>query len=249
MFASHLHVTGARTSTEKEIHVSSNYATDPAHLDPAYGYLAFGHIHVPQPVAGGRGRYAGSILEVDFGETGEAKQVGVVDLEPGRPTAITSVPLTRGRRLHKVRAPLSTLTEHAGETRGGIVEVTVAPEPGNTSPVDRHAAIDVDGRLYDTLSQAVRALLPDVTIVGVVDARNTDVELAEQVPVTDAAETFDGAFADWFREHGDRYVRERAHADPVRITELFAELRAGVGAAAADAAPLREELALREVTA
>ena len=29
VFASHLHVTGARTSSEREIHVSTNYATDP----------------------------------------------------------------------------------------------------------------------------------------------------------------------------------------------------------------------------
>ena len=57
VFASHLHVTSARTSTEKEINVSSEYATDPAHIDGGYGYLAFGHIHIAQAVAGNRGRY------------------------------------------------------------------------------------------------------------------------------------------------------------------------------------------------
>ena len=129
VFASHLHVKDARTSSEKTIHISSDYATDPAHLDARFGYLAFGHIHVPQAVAGGRGQYAGSVLEVDFGERGETKRVVVADLEPGRPTVVTSVPLTAGRRLHVVRSALSTLPEHAAAIGRGLVEVTVVAEP------------------------------------------------------------------------------------------------------------------------
>lgn len=249
VFASHLHVTGARTSSEREIHVSNSYATDPAHLDPAYGYLAFGHIHVPQSVASGRGRYAGSILEVDFGETGETKQIGVVDLEPGRPTTITSIPLVAARRLHRVRAPLAGLAGHREDTCGGIAEVTVIFEPGAQSPVDRVAAIEVDGTTYDTLSAAVRALLPDATVVSVVDGRNSDVQLADELPQPENPETIDGAFTKWLGDAGARCHQDRPHADPVRVAELFAELRATIGAGVSDVVLPREVAELEAVQA
>ncbi len=139
VFASHLHVAGARTSTEKEIHVSSEYATDPAHLEGRYGYLAFGHIHIAQPVAGGRGRYAGSILEVDFGEEGEAKQLVVADLIPGRRTEIHDIVLTAARRLHRIKAPYSQLAAYVEQVGNGLVEVTVQLEP-NSLPAAGHAS-------------------------------------------------------------------------------------------------------------
>ena len=63
------------------IHISTDYATDPMTFGSSYAYVACGHIHVPQPIGGGRGHYVGSLLEVDFGEEGETKQVLVVDTD------------------------------------------------------------------------------------------------------------------------------------------------------------------------
>lgn len=60
VWASHLHVEGARLSSERQIHVSGAYAADTAHLNPAYGYLAFGHIHRPQEQAAGAAMPAAS---------------------------------------------------------------------------------------------------------------------------------------------------------------------------------------------
>jgi exonuclease SbcD len=246
VFASHLHIAGARTSSEREIHIATGYATDPAHLDPAYGYLAFGHIHVPQAVAGGRGRYAGSILEVDFGEEGETKQVGIVDLEPGRPTAVTSIPLVAPRRLRRLRASLSELRERAAEVRGDLVEVTIGPEPGG-APVDRDAAIFLDGDTYDTLSQAVRAVLPDVAVVGVVDARNPAAALADELPQPGAVETVDDTFNAWLVDGGAGLLARNPFATVGRVAELFAELRAAAGSADADGPALPEVAALKGV--
>jgi exonuclease SbcD len=245
VFASHLHIAGARTSSEREIHIATGYATDAAHLDPAYGYLAFGHIHVPQVVAGGRGRYAGSMLEVDFGEEGEAKQVGIVDLEPGRPTAINSVPLVAPRRLRRLRTSLSALAERAAELRGDLAEVTIGPEPG-AGPVDRDAPIWVAEQRYDTLSHAVRELLPDVTVVGVVDARNPVAALADEVAAPDAIESVDEAFAAWLAGGGAGLLAKNPFASADRVAELFAELR-GAGAADADGPALAEVVALQGV--
>jgi len=239
VLASHLHVNGARTSSERELHVSTAYATDPAHLHEAYGYLAFGHIHVPQPFASGRGRYAGSILQVDFGESGETKQVNLVDLEPGRRTAVTGLPLTAGRRLHRLRTPLSTLADHAADVAGGLVEVTVAPEPG-AETIDRASAVEIGGRSYDTLSEAVRTVLAHTTVVGVIDGRNTDVHLADDVDAPTEVETVDDAFASWLAGGGTTVLRDRPGATASRVLELFSELRAHVGDGATDTAALTE---------
>lgn len=240
VLASHIHVTGARTSSEREIHVSTNYATDPAHLDPAYGYLAFGHIHVPQDVASGRGRYAGSLIEVDFGELGETKQVGIVDLEPGRPTRITSIPLTAARRLHRVRAPLSQLPSQAAEAAGTIVEVTILPEPA-AGPIDREAEIEVAGQRFDTLSAAVRSVLPGATVVTVVDGRNPMVTVPSDLAEGQTQEPVEVAFAGWLGDAGAALFRDQPRADPARVVGLFAELRGGE-AAPAELAALAEVL-------
>ncbi len=231
VFASHLHVKDARTSSEKTIHVSTDYATDPAHLDGRFGYLAFGHIHVPQPVAGGRGQYAGSILEVDFGERGERKRVVVADLAPGRPTVTTSVPLTGGRRLHAVRSALSTLGEHAATIGRGLVEVTVAPEPPPTdgAPPRLDDPLVLDGQEFDTLSSAVAHVLPDATVVGVVDARNPLVAVADEVALPDVPATVHEAFRAWLGGAGTLVAQHgNGLADPSRVAALFDELHAAV---------------------
>jgi exonuclease SbcD len=226
VFASHLHVGGAVTSTERAIHVAEHYATEAAHLDPIFGYLAFGHIHVPQVVAGGRGTYAGSLLEVDFGEEGEDKRIVIADLEPGRPTRVTSVPLTAGRRLHRLRAPLAELPDHADGIGDGIVEVTVVAPTDDAVPLDANV---IAGERYDTLSDAVRAALPAATLVGVVDARNPHASRAPAAAGTGPVETIEAAFSSWLDDGGAPILAKpsAAQAVPDRVRSLFDELYAG----------------------
>lgn len=244
VFASHLHVKDARTSSEKTIHIADDYATDPAHFEPRYGYLAFGHIHVPQPVANGRGRYAGSILEVDYGEEGEAKQVVIADLTPGRPTQIHSVVLHAGRRLVRVRSPLSGLAARADTIGTGIVEVTVEAEPadGTGTFVDPDA-IEVGGIAFDTLSAAVGAVLPDATVASVIDARNPAVVVADELDVPAVAESVGDTFRAWLADQGAAVVaKTTGPVDATRVAALFDELHAAV---TSDASPdLAEEAQL-----
>ena len=236
VFASHVHVRDARTSSEKTIHIAEDYATDPAHFEPRYGYLAFGHIHVPQPVADGRGRYAGSLLEVDFGEEGEQKQILLADMVAGRPTKITEVPLTSGRRLHRVRGPLSRLADLAEEVADGIVEVTVIAEPQPRlelmlTAVDEVGLV-VGGESYDTLSSAVAALFPSATIVGVIDGRSPSTASIDEIEVPPVVEHLGDTFRAWLSSSGAPLLAAHgaARADAVRITELFDELHAAVTA-------------------
>ena len=236
VFASHLHVAGARTSSEKEIHISTEYATDPAHLDSGFGYLAFGHIHIAQAVAGGQGRYAGSILEVDFGEEGETKQVVVADLVPSRPTEIHDVALASGRRLHRIRTPYSAIASHAVTVGDGLVEVTIQLEPdriGSNGPSQADGgselvSLDIPG--FDNLTDAVNAALPDATIVGILDARRPDTAAADEIELPDGDETVGELFRAWMADHGSSVTaKTTAHnADLDRVCALFDEIHAAV---------------------
>ncbi|MEK7425869.1 MAG: exonuclease SbcCD subunit D [Actinomycetota bacterium] len=244
IFASHIHVRAARTSTEKVIHISEDYATDPAHISDQFAYLAFGHIHVPQAIEPGHGRYAGSILEVDFGELGETKQVVVADLEAGRPSVITPVLLTAGRRLHKVRAPLSTLPDHADVVGNGIVEVTVTAEPSAevSGQSTRDGASDsgasklfasamtVHGEVFDTLSAAIAAALPEATVVSVIDARMPYIDVADEVDTVTTIETIGESFRNWLVESGSRHLASHGggQASPGRIVSMFDEFTTAV---------------------
>ena len=71
---------------------------------PAVSYAAFGHIHKPQKLPGTQvtGRYAGSPIQLDFGETGERKSVVLADLRPGRQANIDIVGLSGGRQLRRL---------------------------------------------------------------------------------------------------------------------------------------------------
>src|SRR5699024_1412281 len=100
VFAAHLYVEGALPSwTERPVEISDAYLTEAAAL-PAVSYAALGHIHRPQAITRGglAARYAGSPLQLDFGEAGEDKSVVVADVDPGRPVRVELVPLRAGRR-------------------------------------------------------------------------------------------------------------------------------------------------------
>ena len=110
LLVAHFMVTGARVGGhgaprgERELHMGEAYAVGEGAIPPSLGYVAMGHIHAPQPVPGANvpAEYAGSLLELDFGEAGEEKRVVVIDVEPGTPAGVRSRPLTSGRRLQQV---------------------------------------------------------------------------------------------------------------------------------------------------
>lgn len=215
VWAAHLHVDGALTSSERAIHIAENYATDPAHLDAGYSYLAFGHIHRPQDLPGGRGRYAGSPIEIDFGEEGEAKTVVCVTAEPLTRATITPVELRSGRRIRRIRTSLAALPELAQQVGRDICVVTVDDAPDD----------------IDSLNTSVRDALPEACVVQVIDGRRpAQVTMDELVTGDDPSEESIGtAYRRWLSDgSGDPHL-PGAHLE--RVVELFDELQAAVAAA------------------
>jgi len=129
----HMFLNGAETSgTEWQIHVSLPYAVPPARIPATAQYVALGHLHRPQDVPGAPAptRYAGSPLQLDFGEEQQRKSVTLVEAFAGKPAHVEVIPLTAGRSLRTVEGTLDELRSQAESFGNDYLRVFVKlPHP------------------------------------------------------------------------------------------------------------------------
>ena len=118
---------------ERELHMGEAYAATAEAIPPGPQYVALGHIHAPQPVPGARvpAEYAGSLLELDFGEAGEEKRVVLVEVEAGVPAAVNSMPLSSGRRLVRLTGEWQDIIarDDVREAYLDLTVMTAGPDP------------------------------------------------------------------------------------------------------------------------
>lgn len=134
----HLFTDGALVTPgggERELTIGMAYAVPPSRLPGTVSYLALGHVHLPQDVRGSPApaRYAGSLLQLDFGEAGQRKSVTIVDVAPGTPAKVREVPLTAGRPLADVRGTLDAVIARGRELGDAYIRAFVetdGPVPG-----------------------------------------------------------------------------------------------------------------------
>ncbi len=225
VFAAHLYVEGALPSyTERPVEISDTYLTEAGAL-PAVSYAALGHIHRPQAITRGGlvARYAGSPLQLDFGEAGEDKSVVVADADPGRPVRIELVPLRAGRRLADFTGTLEELRARGAQIGDAFVR-----------------AVIVSDQPIPNLAAAAKEAAPQATFVSI-EPRCA----ASQVAVLERAETEgeEPDLPDLFREYLSGRVP--AGADAGDILATFTGMLAD---AASDVpATFREEAQLRAV--
>ncbi|CAN5339244.1 exonuclease SbcCD subunit D [soil metagenome] len=148
----HLMVAGGVTGGgERSAHTIFDYWVPATAFPTDAHYVALGHLHRTQSVAGPCPIwYAGSPLQLDFGETANEPAVLVVDAAPHRPVEVRAVPLTSGRRLRTLRGDLEDLAGRAG-TAG-----------------DDHLRVVVEGPSRAGLAEQVRELFPNAVDVAVV---------------------------------------------------------------------------------
>jgi exonuclease SbcD len=151
LIAAHCMVHGAKVAgSERLAHTVFEYSVSANAFPAAAHYVALGHLHAPQAIAGPCPmRYSGSPLQLDFGEEGERKSVVVVDAAVGRPAVAREVPLTAGRRLRTLRGSVLELRALAG------------------SLGDEHVRVVVQEPLRAGLADEVRELFPDTVDVAV----------------------------------------------------------------------------------
>lgn len=119
---------------ERALHLGEAYTATEQAIPPGPQYVAMGHIHAPQPVPGAivPALYSGSLLELDFGESGEEKRVVLIEAQAGQRAEIRSIPVSRGRRLLRARGRFEDLIERP-ELQNAFVDLIVetdGPSPG-----------------------------------------------------------------------------------------------------------------------
>jgi DNA repair protein SbcD/Mre11 len=129
LLMAHTHLDGAvLAGSERHVHVGEEWAVTAQSLPSTAHYVALGHIHRPQRIeaAPSPTYYAGSPLQLDFGEVGEEKSFVVIRAEPGQPVRIERVAYDGGKSLLEVRMTLAELEQQAEHLReAGWLRVTV----------------------------------------------------------------------------------------------------------------------------
>jgi exonuclease SbcD len=129
LVVAHAHLDGARVGgSERVVTLGEEWASLPQALPPTAQYVALGHIHRPQRMASAvaHSEYAGSALQLDFGEVGDEKSFVVVEVAPGRPPRVERVPYEGGKMLGDWAGTLPELEQAAPAlARFGYLRVKV----------------------------------------------------------------------------------------------------------------------------
>lgn len=206
VLTAHAFVGGCELSqSERRVHVGDDWAIAPQTLPAGAQYVAMGHVHKPQRLSGVEtaAYYAGSALQLDFGEVDETKSFLVVEAQPGAPVGVEAIAYEGATPLVDRVAGLDEIEAEAESlAKAGWLRLTVpleSPDP------------DVAGRIRQLLPNAVviRLQLPDIDRV---------VAPLGAPAGASAAEMF---VAYYLREHG------KAPADGV--VAAFKELHEQVG--------------------
>ncbi|HEY0781222.1 MAG TPA: exonuclease SbcCD subunit D [Thermoanaerobaculia bacterium] len=198
VLAAHTHLEGAVFGeSERRVHIAEDWAASPDALPSTASYIALGHLHKPQQIdAPVPAWYAGSLLQMDFGEAGEEKTFAVVTASAGARATVEHVPYEGGLPLVDLRLPLAELEATAAEPRKGWLRVTV-PLPER----------DPD------LNRKVRELLPTALVVRAELPEPPEPELREAeagVPPV--------------RHYADFHLRAHQHPAPVPVLDTFQDL-------------------------
>jgi exonuclease SbcD len=134
----HLFTDGALVTPgggERELTIGMAYAVPPSRLPAEAAYVALGHVHLPQSVKGSPApaRFAGSLLQLDFGEAGQKKSVAIVEASAGKPAKVTEIRLSSGRALKDLRGPLDAVIAQGASAGDAWLRVFVevdGPTPG-----------------------------------------------------------------------------------------------------------------------
>lgn len=138
---------------ERTAHTVFAYSIPAAAFPSHFHYVALGHLHRPQQIAGACPiYYSGSPLQLDFGETEDAKSVTVIKAIPDKPAEVCDVPLSSGKRLRKVGGTLEEIKRKAAQFDDDflLVEIHEPQRPGLADEVRQLLPNAVEVRLPKT---------------------------------------------------------------------------------------------------
>ena len=147
----HVMIDGAKMGGgEQELTIGMAYAVSPTRLPATASYVALGHLHRHQTIrrAPCPARFAGSLIQLDFGEVDQDKSVVLVEAKAGKPAKAQELPLSAGRRLIDVTGTLDdilAMSETAEDSYLRVRVKTEGPVPG--------------------IAERVREVLPNAVVV------------------------------------------------------------------------------------
>ena len=142
------------TESVREIYVGSLTAF-PTDAFPAFDYLALGHIHRPQKVAGLEHiRYSGSPIALSFDESKQQKELLAVDLDASGLQAVTVVEIPCFQRLISLSGSLAELEPQCAELAKQL-------DPEATAWLEIQVKVD---DYYADLDERVSALCADLPV-------------------------------------------------------------------------------------
>jgi exonuclease SbcD len=199
LLMAHTHLDGAvLANSERQVHLGEEWAAAPQALPDLAQYVALGHIHKPQRIeaAPAPTEYAGSPLQLDFGEAGQSKSFVVVEVSAGLPARVERVPYEGAKPLVDLRLTLAELeAREAGLREAGWLRLTVPLDEPNPD-----------------LGRQVRERLPNALIVHPASPHQ-EVAVAVSREGKSAAEMYH-----------DFHEREHGRAPDTGVEEMFRNL-------------------------
>ncbi|MFM7888378.1 MAG: exonuclease SbcCD subunit D [Pseudanabaena sp.] len=137
----HMTVDGAKfTGSEAAFYSGDVYSLSGQSIPSECQYVGLGHIHRPQQIPNAAPTYyAGSLIQVDFGEVDEEKGFNLIEVETGRPAKVQFQPLTCHKPLKRVECNLEQLDEHLESHRNyeGYLKFVISVEMPPIGLADR----------------------------------------------------------------------------------------------------------------
>ena len=108
----------------------------------AFDYVALGHLHGQQRRGYDHVRYSGSPMKYSFSEEKHKKAITLVELERGKPTAMTQLPLSPLRNMRRLSGEFDQLIEQAARDNNAedFLAITLT---------DKHAILDAMSKLRE----------------------------------------------------------------------------------------------------
>ncbi len=182
---------------ERPLHLGQAYAVKAERLPATAQYIALGHVHRPQEVvAAAPTHYAGSLLQLDFGEREQTKSVVLAEVHPGVPAQVQHLTLAAGRELRDVSGNLAELGSLADDVGDAFLRVFVR----------------ADGAVAN-LAEQVREILPNAVDVRCVRPDERPQE-GQQALLAMGPEELFSAY----------YQQARGHQAPEAVLALFRRL-------------------------